>query len=142
MEDVRILTLLSNAQANADTHLDTRKCTFSQFSSNSAQSTALNVSRLEVLRAREEHLQSIFDDTRSKIKSLASSKGDDKYASTVENLILEILLLLLSPDITIQYKKSEEKVIKNAGDKALKRYKDVSGRDSKIEYVGDLAEES
>ena len=59
MEDVRVLTLLSNPQANADTDLDTRKCTFSQFSSNSAQSTALNISRLEVLRAREEHLQSI-----------------------------------------------------------------------------------
>ncbi len=60
----------------------------------------------------------------------------------MENLILEVLLLLLSPDITIQHKKSEEKVVKKAGDKALKRYKDVSGRDSKIEFVGDLAEET
>ncbi len=111
-------------------------------SPNSAQSTALNVSRLEVLRTREEHLQSIFDDTRSQIKSLSSSKGDNKYATIVENLILEVLLLLLSPEISIEFKKSEEKVIKKAGDKALKRYKDVSGRDSKIEYVGDLAEET
>lgn len=54
----------------------------------SSQSTALNKSRLEVLRSRAEHLDSIFDETKIKVKEL--SKNSDKYQSVLEGLILEV----------------------------------------------------
>jgi len=109
-----------------------------------SQSTALNTSRLQVLRARAEHLEALFEEARNRVKELSSkdSKGGSKYQDTVENLILEVLLILVSPDVSFRHKQSEESVIKQAGDKALKRYKDVSGRDCKIDYVGDLGEDT
>lgn len=54
----------------------------------SSQSTALNQSRLEVLRSRAEHLDSIFDETKTKVKGL--NKDTDKYQSVLEGLILEV----------------------------------------------------
>ena len=54
----------------------------------SSQSTALNKSRLEVLRSRAEHLDTIFDETKTKVKDL--SKDGDKYQSVLEGLILEV----------------------------------------------------
>jgi vacuolar-type H+-ATPase subunit E/Vma4 len=54
----------------------------------SANSTALNQSRLQVLRAREEHLQSIFEEATKKTKDLKEDR--DKYAKVLEDLILEV----------------------------------------------------
>lgn len=53
----------------------------------SAQSTALNQSRLEVLRKREEHLQQLFDEAGKKVKALSDS---DKYPEAMESLVLEV----------------------------------------------------
>lgn len=63
----------------------------------SAQSTALNQSRLEVLRKRDEHLQELFESADKKVRSL--SEGKD-YAKALELLILEVCRyggLLLTP---------------------------------------------
>jgi len=54
----------------------------------SANSTALNQSRLQVLRAREEHLQSIFEEATKKTKDLKEDR--EKYAKVLEDLILEV----------------------------------------------------
>lgn len=54
----------------------------------SASSTALNQSRLQVLRAREEHLQSIFEEATKKTKDLKNDQG--KYTKVLEDLILEV----------------------------------------------------
>lgn len=56
----------------------------------SSQSTALNKSRLEVLQSRAEHLDTIFDETKTKVKDL--NKDSDKYQSVLEGLILEVCL--------------------------------------------------
>lgn len=53
----------------------------------SAQSTALNNSRIEVLRSRNDALESLFEEASKQVKSL--SKGGS-YAEAVENLILEV----------------------------------------------------
>ncbi len=55
---------------------------------NSAQSTALNTSRLQVLRAREDLLQQLFEDAKKELKEL--NKDREKYEKVVENLILEV----------------------------------------------------
>lgn len=52
-----------------------------------SQSTALNTSRLEVLRKREEHLHSLFEEANGKVKDLAEGKD---YGSAMELLILEV----------------------------------------------------
>lgn len=62
-----------------------------RFLAHSSQSTALNQSRLEVLRSRAEHLDSIFDETKTKVKDL--NKDSDKYQSVLEGLILEVCIV-------------------------------------------------
>lgn len=53
----------------------------------SAQSTALNNSRIEVLRSRNDALESLFEEASKQVKSL--SEGGS-YSEAVENLILEV----------------------------------------------------
>ncbi|KAI5455236.1 V-ATPase V1 sector subunit E [Naganishia albida] len=105
-----------------------------------SQSTALNQSRLEVLRSRAEHLDSIFDETKTKVKDL--NKDSDKYQSVLEGLILEILLILVSPDVLIEHTPSASDVVKKAGDSALDKYTEMSGRTSKIEYKDSLSDDT
>lgn len=62
--------------------------TLSPSDAHSSQSTALNKSRLEVLQSRAEHLDTIFDETKTKVKDL--NKESDKYQSVLEGLILEV----------------------------------------------------
>lgn len=54
---------------------------------NSAQSTALNQSRLEVLRKRDEHLNELFEKADNQVKALASGKD---YPKAMELLIVEV----------------------------------------------------
>ncbi|KAJ9107572.1 hypothetical protein QFC21_001031 [Naganishia friedmannii] len=105
-----------------------------------AQSTALNKSRLEVLRSRAEHLDSIFDETKGKVKGL--DKADDKYQSVLEGLILEILLILVSPEVLIEHIPSASEQVKKAGESALTKYKEMSGRTSEIEYKDSLSDDT
>ena len=53
----------------------------------SSQSTALNNSRIQILRARNDHLNDLFDEAAKQVNSLASGSG---YAQALENLILEV----------------------------------------------------
>jgi len=105
-----------------------------------ASSTALNQSRLQVLRAREEHLQSIFEEATKKTKDLKNDQG--KYTKVLEDLILEVLLMLMAPEVTIDHQKAAGDFINNAGDAALKRYKEISGRDCKLDFQTEVSDES
>ncbi|KAL7419709.1 V-ATPase V1 sector subunit E [Cryptotrichosporon argae] len=104
-----------------------------------SQSTALNTSRLSVLRKREEHLDALFEEATKQVKALSTG---DKYASALESLILEVLLKLLSPSVLLEHRPKDEQAVKKATDAALKKYKDMSGRESSIEYSGSLADDS
>jgi len=53
----------------------------------SGQSTALNNSRIEVLRSRNEALEQLFEEASKQVKDL--SKGGS-YEEAMENLILEV----------------------------------------------------
>jgi V-type H+-transporting ATPase subunit E len=54
----------------------------------------------------------------------------------------QILLMLLSPGVTISHRPKDEDLVKKATDAALSRYKDVSGRESKVEFNADLPDDS
>ncbi|WWC87759.1 uncharacterized protein L201_002651 [Kwoniella dendrophila CBS 6074] len=104
-----------------------------------SQSTAINNSRIKVLRSRNDHLESIFDDANKQVKDL--SEGD-RYKQGIENLILEVLLKLLSPNITITHRPKDKELIEKSSKTALKKYKDISGRETKIEFEDKLSNDS
>lgn len=53
----------------------------------SAQSTALNQSRLEVLRKRDEQLNELFEDANKQVKELSDGEN---YAKAMDLLITEV----------------------------------------------------
>jgi vacuolar-type H+-ATPase subunit E/Vma4 len=50
--------------------------------------------------------------------------------------------MLMSPEITIEHQKSAESFISKAGDAALKKYNEISGRESKITYEAEIPDEA
>ncbi|ORX36490.1 vacuolar ATP synthase subunit E [Kockovaella imperatae] len=104
-----------------------------------SQSTALNNSRIQILKARNDHLNNLFEEAAKQVNSLSSGS---EYAKALENLILEILLLLLSTEVTLSHRPKDADVVKKATNAALKRYKEMSGRESKVSYDGSLSDES
>ena len=54
----------------------------------SAQSTSTNKSRLRVLQAREQLLQDLFTEARSKVSGLSVDEG--RYSQLLEGIIVEV----------------------------------------------------
>ncbi|WVQ78745.1 hypothetical protein IAT38_000832 [Cryptococcus sp. DSM 104549] len=104
-----------------------------------SQSTAINNSRIKVLRSRNDHLEALFEESSKQVKALSTGKG---YAEAVENLITEVLLMLLAPTVTLAHRPKDTDLVKKAAESAQKRYKDISGRESKIEFDASLPDDS
>ena len=56
--------------------------------------------------------------------------------------MIQVLLMLMAPEITVDHQKAADDIINKAGDAALKRYKEISGKDSKIDYQTKVSDES
>ncbi|KAK1927422.1 vacuolar ATP synthase subunit E [Papiliotrema laurentii] len=104
-----------------------------------AQSTALNNSRIEVLRARNDALEKLFEEASNQVKKLSSGKS---YSDALENLILEVLLLLLAPEVKLEHRPKDANAVKKAAKKAEDRYKEMSGRETKIDFEATLNDDS
>jgi V-type H+-transporting ATPase subunit E len=104
-----------------------------------AQSTALNQSRLEVLRKRDEQLQELFEEANSEVKKLAEGKD---YPKAMTLLITEVLLLLLSKDVSIAHRPKDADLVKKSTEEAKKQYKEISGLESEVSFEDSLADDS
>lgn len=56
--------------------------------------------------------------------------------------VLQILLILVSPEVLIEHTPSANELVKKAGETALEKYTDISGRTSKIEYKDSLSDDT
>lgn len=50
--------------------------------------------------------------------------------------------MLMNPEVTITHQPSASSIIEKAGESALSQFKDISGRESKLSYKGELADEA
>jgi vacuolar-type H+-ATPase subunit E/Vma4 len=129
--------------------------------SRSAQSTALNTSRLKILRAREQLLADLFETTRKGIKDLGEDEG--KYEQLLVKLIVQVrcrpppllvsayvrvphrrtldwspkraikgLLLILSPAVAVIARSKDQAVASRAVTAAIDEYKAISGRSCEV----------
>lgn len=99
-----------------------------------------NKSRLRLLHAREQALQNLFQTARTQIVSLASD-SPDQYVQFLEGVIVQGLLQLLEPSVTVYAREGELEVVQQAVDAAKKRYGEISGRKVEVEVEGGLDEE-
>ncbi|CAI6093920.1 hypothetical protein V2G26_016949 [Clonostachys chloroleuca] len=93
------------------------------------RSTVSNQTRLKVLGARQELLNSIFDEAQKKL--VEGAKDKTKYQKTLRGLILEGFYALHEPELQVRAKKADFDVVKKAIAEAEKDYKKEVGKDIK-----------
>ncbi|KAB8336939.1 hypothetical protein FH972_021244 [Carpinus fangiana] len=102
-----------------------------------ARSTVANKTRIKVLSARQEVLDSLFESARGKLADFTSGKGGSKggpnYQDICKNLILEGMYALNEPKLAVRARKQDYDVVKKAMADAEKEYKQGMKKDSKLE---------
>ena len=93
------------------------------------RSTVSNKTRLRVLGARQELLDSIFEDAQKKLAE--GSKDKAKYQKTLKGLILEGFHAMNESELQVRARKADYDVVKKAIADAEKEYKKDTGRDIK-----------
>lgn len=105
------------------------------------RSTVANKTRLKVLGARQELLDSIFEEAQKKLADGAKDKA--KYQKVLKGLVLEGFYALNESDLQIRARKKDYDSVKKAIDEAAKEYKKEVGSDisAKIDEKNPLPEE-
>lgn len=108
--------------------------------SRSAQSNQSNKARLQVLKLREEQLEGLFDKTRQKLTKLTNDKP--KYKKLLEDLLLQGLLDLTEPYVDVLARSGDVQTVQEVAESAVKRYKDATGRTTKVNVQDGLDKDS
>ncbi|KAM5346748.1 hypothetical protein ACJ41O_009753 [Fusarium nematophilum] len=91
------------------------------------RSTVSNKTRLKVLGARQELLDSIFEEAQKKLADGAKDKG--KYAKVLKGLLLEGFYALNEPELQVRARKKDFDAVKKAIEEAAKEFKKEAGKD-------------
>lgn len=94
------------------------------------RSTVANKSRLRVLSARQELLDTLFDEARAKLAAVSKDKA--KYQDVLKNLILEGMYALEEDKVQVRARKADYDAVNKAIEAAQKAYKDEMGSESKV----------
>lgn len=95
---------------------------------------------MKLLQQREEHLQDLFGTARESISEL--SPNASAYSQFLESNILQGLLALLEPTVTVRVREVDDNgVAQEAAERAEKRYEEISGRTVKTTIDGTLADD-
>ena len=97
------------------------------------RSTMANKTRIKVLSARQELLDKLFEQARSKLSEVGAKSKN--YEDVLKGLILEGMYLLLEKKVTLRCKKADKDKVQNAAKKASAEYKDKLG--TEVEAVID-----
>ena len=107
-----------------------RKFKQAELSQQIARSTVTNKTRLKVLAARQQLLDSIFEKAREKLEDV--SKDEEKYTTILKNLILEGLYALGEDSIQIRARQKDTELLQRAIEQATAEYKEHAGLDVSI----------
>ena len=98
-----------------------------QMSQQITRSTVANKTRLKVLSARQELLDSIFEGAQKKLGEAAKDKG--KYQVILKNLMLEGFYALNESKLQVRGRKQDYDVLKKSISDAVKEYKEKVKKD-------------
>jgi V-type H+-transporting ATPase subunit E len=94
------------------------------------RSTLANKTRLKVLSARQELLDDLFEQARSKLGDV--SKAEGKYEEICKGLILEGLYALSEDKVEVRARKADYDVVKKAIEGAEREYKENMKKDVSV----------
>jgi V-type H+-transporting ATPase subunit E len=98
-----------------------------QMSQQITRSTVANKTRLKVLSARQELLDSIFESAEKKLGEVTKDKG--KYQVVLKNLMLEGFYAMNEKKLQVRGRKADYDTIKKAIGDACKEYKDKTKKE-------------
>ncbi|KAI8844249.1 ATP synthase subunit-domain-containing protein [Chytridium lagenaria] len=96
-----------------------------------AHSNHVNKNRLRVLQARQQILDELFEETRSKLVSISSDAA--KYQSLLKDLLLQAFYQLMEPGILVQCRKQDVAIVQAASEEAKAVYAKALGTQIKVE---------
>ncbi|CAL3964082.1 unnamed protein product [Diplocarpon coronariae] len=100
-----------------------------QMSQQITRSTVANKTRLKVLSARQELLDSIFQEAQKKLGDAAKDKA--KYQGILKGLLLEGFYALNEDEVKVRTRKADKDVVGKAIKDAEKEYKEKTKKDIK-----------
>jgi len=93
----------------------------------SAYSNRLNQSRLKILQARDQVVESIFQEARSRLTQIVSSPS---YKTLLSKLVLQALFLCMENKVIVTCKKQDVAAVQAVIPDAVKQYKAALGKDT------------
>ena len=84
-------------------------------------SNLANQSRLSILKARDDYVQTLKEDAKKQLGNLSEDQG--KYRTILSNLIAQGLFLLMEKDVTIRCRKKDSDLVRQLIPDAVNRYK-------------------
>lgn len=99
------------------------------------RSTVANKTRLKVLGARQELLDSIFEEATKKLAE--GTKDKAKHQKALTGLILEGFYALNEPELQVKSRKKDFDLVKKAIEEAAKEYKKEVGSDVAAKIIED-----
>jgi len=88
-----------------------------------ARSTAINRSRLEKIKARQEVLGKVQDDVTAKLQ--AELRSEPKHKKIITDLITQGLLLLLEEEVSVKCRQCDERLVQGCLNDAASEYTKV-----------------
>ncbi|TVY81329.1 V-type proton ATPase subunit E [Lachnellula suecica] len=104
-----------------------KKFKSAQMSQQITRSTVANKTRLKVLSARQELLDTIFEQAQKKLGEATKDKG--KYTEILKNLALEGFYALNEQKLQVRGRKKDNDLIKKALEGACKEYKEKTKKE-------------
>jgi len=92
-------------------------------------SNRLNQSRLKILQARDQVVESIFQEARSRLTQIVSSPN---YKSLLSKLVLQALFLCMEAKVTIVARKQDVAAVQAVIPEAVNLYKQALGKSTEV----------
>ncbi|ODQ56227.1 ATPase, V1/A1 complex, subunit E [Saitoella complicata NRRL Y-17804] len=107
-----------------------------------SKSLITNKTRLRTLAARQEVLDTIFEDARNELKNV--SKDKTMYEELLKGLLLQGLYSLMEKEVEVRVRDADKDVVKKAIEKAVKDFNEQAGFEPSvsIDEEGALPSES
>lgn len=93
-----------------------------------------------MLKLREECLEGLFEKAKSQLEKVTND--NDKYKKLLGDLLLQGLLELVEPSVEVIARSGDVQLVQGLTDSAVKRYKEVTGRTTKVSVKEGLSKDS
>jgi len=93
-------------------------------------SNLMNQARLRVLKAREDHISNVLEESKNRLSQL--TRDPSRYKKILEGLLQQSFFQLLEEDVVVRCRKQDLTLLREVLDPAIKAYKASSKRNIKV----------